>query len=743
MRTMFTRFSVKSLTLAGFIILNCQFIIAQNSFKAIVKDESNKEALIGVNALLENTNTPSTSDATGSLEIKNIPDGEHCIIFSFIGYENKKVCLTFPLKNPTETITVELKPAGKDLNEFIVTSTRNNTRIEDLPIKVEVIGSDDLEDGITRHQANISELLTQYIGIMAQQTSQTSGNINLRMQGLDGGKYVKILKDGFPLNDGFAEGLNVMEIPPLDLKQVEIIKGTASTLFGGDAIAGSINLISKEPKPKTDLSFFASQSTLKETDLGTFFSKRMGNFGITFLASYQREDAVDINHDGLSDQPKVRGFTINPKFFYYFNNTTKLTLSVSTGKEDRNGGDMNVLNGHADSVHSYFQTNHTTRNYYQLLFEKTFSNGNVFSVKNSIGLFDRSIGSSISYDGNPSSFEGKQISSWSEISFLQHLGKNDLVTGIDFSTDKYSDTTVIHYDSNIYRRGYNYSTFGLFVQDDWKASKKTTIQAGVRGDFHNTFGTFVLPHLSILYKWNDKLSTRLGGGLGYKVPTFFEDDAEMQGFGTNVLPPLNLKAETSEGINLDFNYKTFFSDDARINVNESFFYTTIQNTVDPAGERLDSNGYLVYANGDPVTAMGAETNINFTYRKLNVIAGYTFVSAQEEEASHNLAVTPKHRVIIDLMYGKESKWKAGAEAFYTGQQYLRTGSEVPDYWVLSAVIQRKFKNFLIAFNLENLLNVRQSNYESLYTGTLQNPVFREIWAPMEGFKANVSVRINL
>jgi outer membrane receptor for ferrienterochelin and colicins len=723
---------MKKITLLVIIILNYHFLYAQNTFRAIVKVETTSDVLIGVNAIVENSNIGNISDTNGFIEIKNIPDGEYCIVFSFLGYEKKKLCYTFPLKNPEEIISINLKPKGNELEEIVVSSTRTNTRIEDLPIKVEVIGQEDVDEKVTKEQSDISRLLTEYIGIQTQQTSQTSGNIDIRMQGLDGGKYVKILQDGFPLNDGFSGGLSIMEIPPLDLKQVEIIKGVTSTLFGGDAIAGSINLISKGPGLKHDFSLFLSQSTLNESSIGTFFSTRKDKFGITLLASFGREGQVDINKDGFSEQPKVREFTINPKLFYYFDDSTKLMFGITTGNDERTGGDMNVLNGHPDSLHSYFEKNTTSRNFSQLEFEKSFANGNVFTIKNSVALFDRSI------DRPNNEFHGKQISSWSEISFLHRRENNDFVTGINFSTDKFSEDTVLTH----LNRGFDYNTFGIFVQDDWKVGK-TTLEAGVRSDFHNKYGIFILPHLAVLHRWNEKFSSRIGGGFGYKIPTFFDDDGEEQGFGKNVLPLGNLKPETSISANLDFNYKTLFADDFRINVNESFFYAIVQNTVDPVGESLNSNGFLIYENDDdPVWSAGAETNIILNYKELNFIVGYTFVSAQEEDATHQIPITPKNSVFLDLLYDMNSNWKLGAEAFYTGRQYLRDSTQRQGYWQLGGMIQKKIKNFTVSINLENLLNVRQSNYEPLHTGTSQNPVFKEIWAPLEGFKAIVSVKIS-
>jgi iron complex outermembrane receptor protein len=151
-------------------------------------------------------------------------------------------------------IEILLEKESGELSNIIVTTTRTNLRIEDIGILLEVIAKDEVNEETNIKPANISKLLLESSSIQAQQTSAVNGNVSIRLLGLDG-KYTQVLKDGFPLYGGFAQGLSIMQIPPLDLKQVEIIKGSSSSLYGSDAIAGIINLISKQPKKKRELTF--------------------------------------------------------------------------------------------------------------------------------------------------------------------------------------------------------------------------------------------------------------------------------------------------------------------------------------------------------------------------------------------------------------------------------------------------------------------------------------------------------
>lgn len=207
-----------------FILIFSLFAVAssQNKFFARVVDKENGEPIPGVAIVIENTSIGGITDTDGRILIEKIPDGPHTIIFSHIGFETVVRSFPFPLSPQDENI-IELEEAAEELEEVIVTTTRTSRSIETAPTRIESLPLEEIEEKNTMRAHNVSMILHEATGIQMQQTSYASGNQSIRIQGLDG-KYTQLLKDGFPAFGGFSAGLSVMDIPPLDLSQVEVIK---------------------------------------------------------------------------------------------------------------------------------------------------------------------------------------------------------------------------------------------------------------------------------------------------------------------------------------------------------------------------------------------------------------------------------------------------------------------------------------------------------------------------------------
>jgi iron complex outermembrane receptor protein len=324
--------AIRNTILILLAFLSASLSYAQNTITFEIKDESG-DPLIGATVVIEGTSEGTATNSQGVAILEDLEDGEHVFDISFIGYEEYKITLTFPQDND-RIIEIELEEGGEELEEVVISTTRSSRTIMDIPTRIEVITSEELGEKAAMNSANIGMLLRETTGVQIQQTSLSSGNMSIRIQGLDG-RYTQILKDGFPLYGGFAGGLSIMQIPPLDLKQVELIKGSNSTLYGGGAIAGLVNLVSITPSESPELSVMINQTSALGTTGNLFYAQKYGKTGFSFYGSANNQVAYDPDKDGFSNMPKARSFSINPKFFYYFNPGSELHFGLSTTFDDR------------------------------------------------------------------------------------------------------------------------------------------------------------------------------------------------------------------------------------------------------------------------------------------------------------------------------------------------------------------------------------------------------------------------
>jgi len=718
------------LLLAAFCIMPA---FSQNKFKAQIIDAETSEPLASSTAIVQGVSQGASADIEGMVELKQIPNGKQVIVFSCVGYSPRVDTLFFPQVNSDIRI-IKLKPRAENLVEVVVTSTRSSRTITDIPTRVETVSGEELEEKAVSQPNNAKMILTESTGIQTQQTSATSANASIRIQGLYG-KYTQLLRDGFPLYNGFSGGLSILQITPLDLKRVELIKGSSSTLYGGGAIAGLINFITKVPTTKRELSFLVNSNQSNAQDISGYYSKKFKKVGITFFASQNLQAAYDANKDGLSDIPKFTRFTINPRIFYYVDNSATLSLGINSSFENRLGGDMKLINSQADSIHSYFERNITSRNSSQFKFEKIFSDKSILIFKNSIGYFDRSI-TQPGYQ-----FSGQQVSSFSELSYLFQRQKVEWVFGGNVWTDNFKQTS-----NTLYPLNNNLTIGGAFVQNNFKVSEKLIVETGLRADATNQNSFFALPRISSMYKFTPTLSARIGGGLGYKTPTVFSEEAEERAFKN--IQPIDLiivKPERSIGGNFDVNYRVALVNELSLSINQLFFYTRLNKPLVLDANPLPNGNYQFYNANGYQDSRGFETNLKLSMDDISLYCGYTFIDAIRHFDNTNSVnpLTARHRIYTTLLFEVAEKLRLGYELFYTGQQQLSDGETRPSYWVMGVSAEYKFKHFSLFANAENFMDTRQTRFESIYTGTLQNPQFKEIWAPTDGFIYNGGFRLNL
>lgn len=708
---------------------------AQNTYTAIIKDAKTKQAIPGVTVKVQESKIGAVSDSNGMAQLINVPNGNQVIQFSYTGFKTEKSTLLFPLKQSTAAeIYLEANEEGEKLEEITVSATRSTRTIANIPTRIEVISGEELEEKGNMKPGDIRMLLAESTGIQTQQTSATSGNSSIRIQGLDG-KYTQIIRDGFPLYSGFSGGLGLLQIAPLDLQQVEVIKGSSSTLYGGGAIAGLVNLVSKKPTAARQLNFLANGNSALGLDLSTFYAQKFKKAGTTIYAAYNHGTAYDPSGIGLTAIPKFNRYTLNPKLFLYFNEQTTLTAGLNATIEKRIGGDIELIRGRGNAQHRYFEENKTGRYSSQLELDHKLNDKEQFVVRNSVSYYDRSI-------GLPDyRFSGVQLSTYSEANYSRKGEKTDWVLGVNLLSDHFKENR----NSDFALRSYNYNTIGAFVQNTFSITEQFTIESGLRGDYHNEYGFFLLPKLSALWKINTHFSTRLGGGLGYKAPSVFTEDAERIQF-RNVLPVdvSNTKAERSYGANYDVNYRTaLFENQVGLSINQMFFYTRINQ---PILLVPGTGGNLTYIQPPGnLNTKGMETNAKLSYGPFKLFIGYTLADVHQQTGNQTVVypLVSKHRLNNILMYEIEDQWKIGAEAYYFSQQRLSDGTKGKSYWTAGLMAEKIWERFSIFINFENLTDTRQTKFDSIYTGSISSPTFRDIYAPVDGFVVNGGIKLKL
>ena len=718
------------------ILFSLQNVFSQNTFKTIIKDSSTTEILIGARASIKGTNNGALANADGEIILSNILNGKQIIRFSYVGYKTVEQEFEFPLRQQIEVVFLSSNTENL-LDEVIVQGTRSNRSIAKIPTRVEVL-TEEIDEAATMDPSKISHLLTHSTGIQVQQTSATSNTANVRIQGLDG-RYTQILKDGFPLYGGFSGSLSIMQIPPLDLRQIEYIKGSASTLYGGGAISGLINIISKEPTSEETI-LHLNASHIGAFDVNMFTSKKYEKIGFTLLAQRNSHKAFDADKDGFTDMPELEKFNFNPKLVFYVSDKTNLSIGGTFTTEKRQGGDTKLLNNEAlSTTHFYKEKNTVSRITTQTKLSHKITENQTFEFRNSFNIFDRSLLITPTFLDGEYKFEGKQFSSFSELSYSFKKKKNVLITGLNFYSDDFTETPL----QSINLRNEDSKTLGAFANYTFDLGEKVAIESGFRGDYVLNDKFYLLPRVSALFKWTNRLSTRIGGGLGYRNASIFNQESELLGYKNVLAINRNTtKAEQSYGGNADIGYKFPINEKMFINFNQMFFYTYLNSPL-----VLQNNGTnYEFVNAKGYTkSMGTETFFKFGFYDFVLFVGYTYTDATNHFSGNksNVSLTPKHSLKGDLLYALPGKWRIGVDYELKSGQTLSNGNQTPSFWTYGAVVEYYYKKFTFFGNIENVFDYRQTRQESLISGPNNTPQFTEVWAPLDGFVFNFGLKIKL
>jgi outer membrane receptor for ferrienterochelin and colicins len=601
------------------------------------------------------------------------------------------------------------------LNALIVESTRAGRLPEDEPLRVEVVGREEIEEKLLMTPGDIAMLLNEMGGIRVQQTAPAFGGAAVRIQGLRG-QYAQILADGLPLH-GEATGLGPLQIPPMDLRRVEVIKGPASALYGAAALGGVINLISRRPDGEREA--LLNVTTRRGVDGVVWLaSEPDAGTGWTLLVSGHEQPRVDVSGDGWADMPAYRRGVVRPRVFLS-GARTDVMITAGALAEDRRGGLQGV--SEADRL--------DTRRVDAGISAATWLGERRATLRASAVELrhDHVFAGRLERDAHSTIFaEGALAGSW---------WAQTWVVGAAVQRATYAHRDVAGVDESTV-------TPGLFAQQEWSPAQWLALSASARADWPSNHGTLLSPRVALLLRpgeWN----VRASAGIGHHVPTWWIEDVEAVGLAVVAREPL--RVERAHAVSLDVGREF-----GEIGVNVTGFASRIEDAV------MLRNAGTTAARISNVPGWtrtsGAELLISGHLDPLHTTVSYTFIRATEPDPDGSgrraVPLTPRHSAGAVAMYElEEERGRIGLEAYYTGRQALHESPyrEASRPYVLFGVLaERRFGELRAFINFENIGNVRQTRWDPLLLPARLSDGRRttEAWAPLDGRVINAGVRIH-
>ena len=510
---------------------------AQEVPRATIRVEVKTDAGPVAGAIVNLNGVSVPTDQTG-LSVTTLPLGKVEVSVSKEGFLPAKASLQLDEVREWR-ITVELKPEQQAQEEVTVFATRTDTRLQDLPTRVEVLGQEEIDEKTMMTPGDIVMMLNETGGLRVQSTSPSLGAASVRIQGMRG-RYTAFLGDGLPLFGQQGGGLGLLQIPPVDLGQVEVIKGVSSALYGAGAMAGVVNLISRRPSKEPVHEILLNRSTRGATDASLFLASQLTpHWGASFLGSGDWQQHNDIDHDGWADLAGYSRGVVRPRLFWDGSNGWTGFLTGGVTYENRDGGTIRGAVLPATGM-PYTEALNTRR--YDL-------GGNLqYVVRQHYVVTARFAASLQDHDHRFGDIRERDRHEllFGELTARGTLHRNTWVVGVAAQRDVYLPRDVPQFT-------YRYTTPGVFLQDDFEIAKWLSVSASARADFQSQYGTFFSPRVSALIRWHGWTS-RLSAGQGFFAPTPLTEETEAAGL-TRLVIPKPLIAERGRSASFDLTRK--------------------------------------------------------------------------------------------------------------------------------------------------------------------------------------------
>ena len=615
-----------------------------------VLDAHSGEHLSFVNVQVEGTALGCLTDESGHFYLKNLPEGQLTIIFSMIGYETEKRTITLHRDTLVE-MNVRIAETSFMIDNVVVTANKYETKQKEVATIVNIIPPLIIESTTSNSMADVLNFQT---GLRVEETCSNCGVPQIRINGLEG-QYTQILMDSRPIFSSLASVYGLEQLPAGMVDRIEVIRGGGSALYGANAIAGVVNIITKEPNRNSlsisNSSAFTEQGTYDiNTSMNASVVAENQKAGLFLFGVQRNREQYDRDDDGYSDIPHLNSTTVGFRSYFKTSDYSKITAEYHHTSEFRRGGyGIDSLQPHESPLCEQLKHNIDAATAKWDMY--TADNKHFVSAYTSFQHIARDSYFGTNY--NPNAY-GKSTDIVSvtgaqyRFSYPCGLMNADLSAGAEYSYNQLRDQ-ILGYDRNTLQKVH---LGGGYVQNEWK-NKQWSILIGGRLEQHSLLDKPVFsPRANVRYTPIDPIILRVSYASGYRAPQIYEEDLHVGAVGGEVsLITLdeNLKPEYSHSVSGSVDlYKRFGKWDMNFTL-EGFFtqlndvFTLVENGHDAQGNLLLTR---TNASGARVAGLNVEAKVGYGHL-LSFQAGYTYNHSRYIEPlqwSDNPNIAPQRRM---------------------------------------------------------------------------------------------------
>ncbi len=703
-----------------------------------VIDKATGEHLPYIVVLLKGTTIGVATENTGHYMIRNVPEGKFTVEVSAMGYKTQTRELNI-IKGHAYEVNFILEEDHVQLDGVIVSATRSETTRRMSPTLVNVVGMDIYDRG---NCTTVAQGLSFQPGVRVENNCQNCGFQQVRINGLDG-QYTQILIDSRPIFSALAGVYGIEQLPANMVDRVEVMRGGGSALFGSSAIAGTINIITKEPVRNsanishTTTSIDGTSALHNTTDINASIVSEDNKLGLAIFGQNTSKDAWDANGDGFTELSKISGQTVGFRGYVKTGLYSKITAEYHHLEEFRRGGDNLDLPPHEAMIAEQTKHGINTGGLKFDWFSKDQKHRlNVFASLQHINR-DSYYGAGM----DPNAYGNTTDLTW--VGGAQYVYKaekclfmpSDLTVGLEYNEDYLRD--------NMW--GYDRTTdqtvriVSAYAQNEWK-NRNWGILVGGRLDKHNLIKDIIFsPRANLRYNPTENINLRASYSYGFRAPQAFDEDLHIDNVGGTVsmirlAEDLTVEKSQSVSVSADiyhswgdwqgnFLVEGFFTDlDDVFALKEIGFENGIL-----IKERHNESGAVVYGGnleGKIAWKDIFQIQLGFTAQSSNYKEARAW--SDDVEATRKMFRTPDFHGYMTASYNPLQQLTLALTGTYTGSMLIEHHAgmiernatvRTPDFWDMGLKVAydfRLYKSFSLQLNAgaQNIFNSFQKDFDS-------------------------------